>query len=117
MNKLIVGAKGEYAACVYLKKNGYKILKRNYKKSFGEIDIIAKKNEDISFVEVKTRKNEDFGRPCQAVNESKKSKIRKTAMAYIVENALDENYSFDVIEVFHSGGEIIKLEHIKNAFF
>ena len=117
MNKLIIGLKGEKAACVFLKKNGYKILTRNYKKSFGEIDIIAKKDENISFIEVKTRISTEFGLPCQAVTKSKKNRIIKTAKAYIVEKSLDENYSFDIIEIYHNGTKILNVEHIKNAFF
>jgi len=117
MNKLTVGIKGEKAACVFLKKNGYKILKKNYKKTFGEIDIIAKKGEDISFVEVKTRESQEFGLPCEAVTNAKKNRIIKTAKNYIIENSLNDNYSFDIIEVYHSGGKIKKLHHIKNAFF
>lgn len=117
MNKLTVGIKGEKAACVFLKKNGYKILKRNYKKTFGEIDIIAKCSEGISFVEVKTRESQEFGLPCEAVNNAKKNRIIKTAKNFIVENSLDDNYSFDIIEVYHSGGKINRLEHLKNAFY
>lgn len=117
MNKFWIGLKGENAACAFLKKNGYRIISRNYRKSFGEIDIIAQKDENISFVEVKTRKSTEFGLPCQAVTKSKMDRIKKTAKTYIIENSLDENYSFDVIEIYYNGISILNIEHIKNAFY
>ena len=89
MNTIFIGMSGESAACKYLKKNGYEILKRNYKKTYGEIDIIAKKGDLISFVEVKTRKNTEFGLACQAVQKSKMDRIKKTAKTYISEYKTD----------------------------
>ena len=57
MNAILVGAAGEKAACNYLKKNKYKILDKNYRKPFGEIDLIARRGETVSFIEVKTRRS------------------------------------------------------------
>ena len=116
----LIGDSGETAACRYLKKCGYRILERNYKavcnKVVGEIDIIAIKGDTVSFVEVKTRKSEDFGLPCEAVTKSKQQKIIKTAYAYIEEKSLDASYSFDVIEVLMEGRTIKEIRHLANAF-
>ncbi len=116
----IIGDSGEAAACRYLKKQGYRILERNYKviqgKIVGEIDIIAQKGDTISFVEVKTRKSEDFGLPCEAVTKSKQQKIIKTAYAYIEEKNVDANYSFDVIEVLYDGRNVGEIRHLISAF-
>ena len=111
-----IGKLGEDAACRYLKKNKYKILERNYRQKFGEIDIIVTRKDTVTFVEVKTRKDDNFGLPCEYVTYSKKKRIIKTAYEYILENSLDTNYSFDVIEVYHQDGKVTQIRHIKNAF-
>ena len=110
----IIGNKGEKEACKYLKKNGYEILERNYTKFFGEIDIICKKDDVIAFVEVKSRKNDDYGYAADYVTKSKQEKIIKTAKAYISTNSLHNYYfRFDVIEIYF---EDFKINHIENAF-
>ena len=115
-----IGKIGEKAACRYLKKEGYRILATNYARHFGkqigEIDIVARKGDVVSFVEVKTRKSEAFGLPCEAVTREKQQKIIKTAYTYIGENHLDLSYSFDIIEVFHDGRKITSLRHLPHAF-
>ncbi len=111
-----IGKMGEDAACKYLKKHKYKILERNYRQYVGEIDIIAVYGDTISFVEVKTRKSDVFGLPCESVTYSKQRRIIKTAYKYILENSLDANYSFDIIEVYHKEGKAVEIRHIKNAF-
>ncbi len=115
-----VGRAGERAACRYLKQKGYRILARNYSRSFGkiigEIDIVAQKGDIVSFVEVKTRKTEAFGLPCEAVTKEKQRKIIRTAYNYIEEYHLDSSYSFDIIEVLHDGHKIKTLRHIPHAF-
>lgn len=115
-----IGRAGEKAACRYLKKNGYKILACNYQTSagkiIGEIDIIAQKGDTVSFVEVKTRKNEDFGMPCEFVTKNKQQRLIRTAYTYITEHQLNANYSFDIIEVLHDGDKIQTLRHIPYAF-
>ncbi|MBQ4518878.1 MAG: YraN family protein [Clostridia bacterium] len=120
MNTKDIGTAGEKAACKYLKKNGYRILECNYQRAagkiIGEIDIIAKKDNVVSFVEVKTRKSEEFGLPCEFVTKSKQQRLIKTAYTYIMEHNLDECYSFDVIEVLHNGNKVTLVRHIPNAF-
>lgn len=115
-----IGKRGEAAACRYLKKNGYKILEQNYSKAFGktigEIDIIAKKDEFLCFVEVKTRQSTAFGLPCEFVTRSKQQKIIRTAYTYITEKHYDGAIRFDVVEVLHDGQKIQTLRHIPHAF-
>ncbi len=113
----IHGDLGEKAACKYLKKHGYKILVCNYRKTYGEIDIIAQKKDMISFVEVKTRSNTDYGTAAEAVTYQKQQKLIRTAKAYIVENGLDTGITFDVIEVYHEGRKVVSVHHIENAFY
>ncbi|MDO4593912.1 MAG: YraN family protein [Tissierellia bacterium] len=109
-----IGDYGERVAVKYLEKKGYTILERNYLKKTGEIDIIAKKDDIISFIEVKTRKNFQNSYASEAVNYYKQQRIIKTAQNYIVEkNYLDLKLSFDVCEVYT---EIKKIKFIENAF-
>ena len=78
MRTIDIGKAGEKAAYKYLKRQGYKIMTCNYKraigKMIGEIDIVARQGDVISFVEVKTRCNEDFGMPCEFVTKSKQQR-------------------------------------------
>ena len=116
----ITGYSGEDAAVQYLKKNKYKILERNHTNKCGEIDIIAQKRDDLVFVEVKTRRNDEFGTPAQAVTYYKKQNIINAAKWYISKNPTDLNIRFDVIEVygFFDGisFELEKINHIQQAF-
>ncbi len=110
--KKFLGRIGEKKAEKYLKEQGYKILATNYKTHLGEIDIIAKDKDEIVFVEVKTRKNEDYGAPSEAVTREKQKKYFKVSTEYLVKNKLMEAVCrFDVIEV-----EDDKINHIKDAF-
>ena len=105
-SKRDIGYAGETAVCKFLRKNGYEILKRNYTVRGGEIDIIAKKNDCVAFVEVKTRKLDAFQSGEEAVTKSKQKRIIKTAKRYF--SLLDEPCSgrFDVAVVEMSGEEI-----------
>ena len=118
MNTKEIGAFGEDAACEYLEENDYEILERNFSLKTGEIDIIAEKDDCTVFVEVKTRKNNFYGEPSEAVNWQKQEHIRRTALLYL--NSLDTEIRFDVIEVFYritkDGFEASKINHIRNAF-
>ena len=114
MNKRAIGDDGERLAVTYLKKNKYKIVAQNYYSRFGEIDIIAQKKGVIAFVEVKKRKNADFGAACEAVNLSKREKIIKTAYFWLSQNDNSRlQPRFDVIEVYTGANE---LNHIEDAF-
>lgn len=116
----IVGNIGEDIATDYLKKNKYKILERNYVAGKGEIDLVAKIKNTTVFVEVKTRQNNSFGTPAEAVDYKKKSKIIETAKRYIYEKNPNTDFRFDIVEVFgfFSGDcfELEKIEHIEDAF-
>ena len=113
-----IGKKGEDLAVSYIERKGYKILNRNYHSRFGEIDIIAKKEKYIVFIEVKTRCANTKFTAFEAVDTFKQKKIIKTAMIYLSENNLDLQPRFDVIAVLFEGnlGEIKEINHIENAF-
>ena len=111
----VFGSAGETAAANYLRRKRYKILEQNYSCRFGEIDIIAQKGEYIVFVEVKTRKNEDFAMAREFVTYSKQQRILKTAMLWLQQNEMDLQPRFDVIEVVGEGFRRT-IRHIENAF-
>ena len=77
-----LGREGEKQAVKYLKKNGYKILEKNYRTRFGEVDVIARKGEVVAFIEVKTRLTDIFGSPSQAVTRERQIKYIQAAKFY-----------------------------------
>lgn len=116
----IFGNAGEEAAAEYLKKKKYKIIERNHKNTYGEIDIIARYKKDIIFIEVKTRKSDKYGMPYEAVNYYKQNRIIRAAKSYLYKNKLyDVNVHFDIVEVYgamsDTGFELDEIIHIKNA--
>ncbi len=115
------GKAGETAAKYYLISKGYRIVETNYKKRYGEIDIIVRKGDTLIFVEVKTRKNADFGRGSEFVNAARQKRMRDVASVYLAECEEPLSVRFDIIEVymekkrlFYSKPEIV---HIENAFY
>ena len=110
-----IGQSGEETAVKILKKHGYKIIERNYRTRQGEIDIIAKDGEYTCFVEVKFRKNDDFGDPGDFIDERKQQKIIKTAQYYAVKKGIyDTPMRFDAVLI--NAGKKSKAEVIKDAF-
>lgn len=115
MNKIEIGKIGEEATAYYLDKIGCTILEKNYRIQFGEIDIIFIESDELVFGEVKTRRNKNFGKPCESVNYRKRNKIITVAKNYIVSNDIrNMNIRFDVFEVFF---EEKKIHHIRNAYY
>ena len=109
MNLIDKGNFGESVAAMYLEKQGYEIVERNFRCRLGEVDIICKKNNQIVFVEVKTRTSDQYGAPSEAVTKDKISKIRKVAALYMMsEKITNYQVKFDVMEIL--------LNHIENAF-
>ena len=116
MNHLDTGRHGERVAARFLKRNGCRILERNYRAGRHEIDLIAweKATETVVFVEVKTRAEGGLGRPMDAVTRSKQHFLRLAAERWIAEhNAYDCGARFDVIEVLTPSNLV---NHVQNAF-
>lgn len=109
---------GETYAAEYLHNKGYKIIQRNFRSRFGEIGIIARDDEYLLFVEVKSRSG-SFGTAREAVTAQKQRKLITTALIYLKENPTDLQPRFDVVEIYFrskTDSSLIKLCHIKNAF-
>lgn len=111
----IIGAKGEQLAKDFLSSKGYRIIEQNFKGKSGEIDIIAQDEQNIVFVEVKTRGANSFYTPLEAVLTQKQKKIIKTAVEYAIIRKESMQMRFDVIEVTTGRGEN-SVNHIINAF-
>lgn len=113
-----LGDFGEAAAADYLCTDGYKILARNYRSKHGEIDIIALKDNVLSFIEVKTRSSDRYGIPSEAVDRKKRQHMLFVAEGYLSEKTYFGDISFDVIEVYAvingSHPNLIGINHIKN---
>lgn len=112
-NKRKIGAEQEALAEQYLIKQGYHILQKNFYSRFGEIDIIAKKDKYLVFIEVKYRKDEKMGFPEEAIDMRKQNNIIQMARFYMFQNKISENTPcrFDVVCIL---GEKIRL--LENAF-
>jgi len=111
-----LGNRGEDIATAYLQKQGYKILNRNFRTKFGEIDIICSQARTIVFVEVKTRIDSKFGSPEESVTRNKQEHIRRTALAYLQANSKSfQEIRFDVIGIKAKGGEF-EVNHLQAAF-
>ncbi len=114
MNNRKFGNAGEDLACRYLEKNGYKILERNKHYSrFCEIDIIAQYKKTTVFVEVKTRKTNNFGTPFEAITKTKYDNIKQGIQFYLSENKI-KDFRIDVIGIILKPE--IKIEHLKNVY-
>ena len=112
----IQGQTGENKASEFLIQKGYQILHRNWRCGHKELDIVAKKDSTIIFVEVKTRKNTLFGSPLESVNNKKIRRIVSSADAYIKYFKLDNPIRFDIISIITNEGNE-KIEHIEEAFY
>jgi putative endonuclease len=111
-----LGNRGEEIAAAYLKKQGYKILNRNFRTKFGEVDIICCQARTIVFVEVKTRTDDKFGTPEESVTRIKQDHIRRTALAYLqTELKRYHEIRFDVIGIKINGSEF-EVNHLQAAF-
>ena len=113
MNKL--GQIGEDLAVKYLAQKEYQVLARNYRYKRAEIDIIAKYQQKIIFIEVKARSGTQFGQPEEFVTPQKEALIQSAAENYLFENQLDAAIRFDIIAILKEKNTY-QIEHIIDAF-
>lgn len=114
-----IGKLAEDHAVKRLEKTGYKIIERNFASRFGEIDIIAKKNEYLVFIEVKYRSSDAYGGGVAAVDKRKQGKIRKTAEIYLRKTSPTPFARFDVVSIQgdFSFPKTLQFEIIEDAFY
>lgn len=118
MDSRELGTYGEEQAALYLRSKGYDILKMNFRCRTGEIDIIASDMDYLVFVEVKLRKNGNYGTAAEYVMYSKQRRILSAARYYLAGKKLEKQPRFDVVEVIAPQGdkEKPKINHIEDAF-
>jgi len=110
------GSSGELSAYRYLRQHGYKIVARNYRKRFGEVDLIGWDGDTLAFIEVKSRTSQVRGRPEEAVHRTKQKQICRVAREYRSRNHLhDINYRFDIVSIEGMTGQE-HVELLKGAF-
>jgi len=110
---------GEERAALFLRLHGYRIVERNFRCRQGEIDIIARKGDVVAFVEVKQRKNADFGEAREFVTYSKQRRVIAAAELWLLKTGCELQPRFDVIEVYAPEGTntlLPEINHIENAF-
>lgn len=113
---IALGKKGEDEAVRFLEALGYRLLERNYRCRFGEVDLIAKDGHEIVFVEVKTRCTDLYGSPKQSVDGRKQRRVCLASQDYLVRTGLTECLArFDVLSIV-AGKDGFAVEHVKNAF-
>jgi putative endonuclease len=111
-----LGKKGEEVALRFLKEKGYRIIEKNYVCKMGEMDIIAKEKDTLTFIEVKTRTSTEFGPPQLAITPSKQRQLSKVALSYLNKKQLkDVKARFDVVAIL-LGKKGEEIELIKDAF-
>lgn len=117
-NKRDIGKEGEEAATNYLKVKGFEIIERNFHFSnIGEIDIVAKDQNQTIFIEVKSRLTLEFGEPEYAITPKKIKQIKKMAELYLYDRGIEEiDCRFDVIAVVLGDGKNPQIKHYVNAF-
>lgn len=117
LSKKDVGSRGEELAVRLLKKQGYKILARNFSvHRVGELDVVAMDGDCLCFVEVRARSRGDFGTPAETVSAAKRARLVRAAEVYMLKNGLENAPArFDVVEVY--AGDRPRLEIIKDAFY
>lgn len=118
MDARTLGRFGEEQAAKYLRRKGYAIREQNFSCRGGEIDIIAENRDFVAFVEVKLRKNADFGAAREFVTASKQQRIIKTAQLWLMKTRCEKQPRFDVVEIYAPFGDKgrITINHIENAF-
>ena len=116
-NKKDIGNYGEKIATDFLVEKGFEIIEQNYHFGHGEIDIIAKEKDILVFVEVKTRKNLEFGDPILVVTKNKQRQLKKIAEAYLYEKEIkNTDCRIDVIGILLNKNLPPKITYIENAF-
>ncbi|MDD3120741.1 MAG: YraN family protein [Candidatus Gracilibacteria bacterium] len=114
-NKKQTGNEGELIAINFLVKNGYKILETNHTIKGGEIDIICEKDEKIIFVEVKFRKNENYGTGEEAFTKAKRKTLLRTIQKYCLSKKIDlDNIQMDFVAISKQK-ETYNLKHYENV--
>ncbi len=117
MNSKQLGAFGESLAHRNLLSKGYQILERNYRFSKSEVDLIAKKDDILIFVEVKTRSYNHYGQPEEFVSPRQEQLLFDTATHYMNKINHEWEIRFDIVSILYKNKNNYQIKHLKDAFF
>jgi putative endonuclease len=116
VNRVERGRSGEDLAWGHLRRAGYRLVARNLRSRFGEIDLVAERGDMLVFVEVRSRAGTRFGTPLESVDERKRRQIARLAADFLARRRLDDRrVRFDVVAVEWQDG-VPKIYHVENAF-
>ena len=115
MNTTIIGQKAEAAAATYLTMRGYQIIEQNFRRPRCEIDIIAKKDDTVYFVEVKYRKNDDQGGGLESITASKLRQMKFAAEIWVQESKWGGPFQLSAVEL--AGRDFTVMSFLDNAYF
>jgi len=116
MKRRDTGILGEKLAKDFLKKKGYRIIETNYRCPEGEIDIVARHNDSLVFVEVRTKTSLEFGSPEESITPTKQERLKSTAYRYQqTHNNLPPLWRIDVVAIELTRGKLSRIELIENA--
>ncbi|OGG31239.1 hypothetical protein A3A63_00285 [Candidatus Gottesmanbacteria bacterium RIFCSPLOWO2_01_FULL_46_9] len=117
LHRQVLGKTGEDLAVSYLQKHGFRIIERNFKARYGEIDIVSIDSGVLVFVEVKTRIGDEFGKPEEAVTPRKLREVIRTAEYYsLCHGGLPEAMRIDVIGIqLTPDGKVVSFNHIRSV--
>jgi putative endonuclease len=114
---LELGERGENEACNYLKKMGYQIVEKDFRCKIGQIDIIARDDNTLCFVEVKCRSSYSFGKPEEAITWRKKQRIKKISEYYMLRKRItNADIRYDAVTIYEPNNDKRQISLIKNAF-
>lgn len=114
-NKQYVGIRGEDVACEYLQENGFQILERNYKTKYVEMDVVANKDDELVFVEVRTKTGERFGSPEETIKKDKIKRLKRGAVGYAQIKNYKGQYRIDLIcVVLNNEGGVERTTHYED---
>ncbi len=111
------GTHGECAARRYLEGRGYQVLDANYRCRWGEVEIVAERDDTVVFVEVRTRKHLNYGTPQESLSRGKTTRLTATAESYLQEHQLEKaHWRIDLIAILlGDDGAVTRLQHIESA--
>jgi putative endonuclease len=112
-----LGDRGEQLAAGFLADRGWVILHRNYRIGHREIDLVARRNEVVAFIEVKTRGGLGYGHPLEAITRKKRKEIQQVAAAWIeAHGSPNDVYRFDAVAILLPAGGQPHIEHVEDAW-
>lgn len=113
----ITGNRGEELASKYLEKKGYRLIERNFRTRFGEIDIVCYDKETLVFVEVKTKIGHGFGEPEEMVNKGKLAQVQRMGEVYLNDKGMSTLCRVDVVAVvLTENAEVERVDHYQAVY-